>query len=123
MWYVKDEFSNKVYFKSQDVRKTQAFAIRYNSTYKFAGQRYFKFNISDFCGFGFLEDKVDINAFTKSGWLFRNNKYFHPLAVKGFQQKHVRYVDTKLKLIKLLCKKYHLWSYTKDGRKCDGFDF
>lgn len=30
---------------------------------------------------------------------------------------------TKLKKVKELCKKYHVWPYNENGRKCDGFDF
>lgn len=109
---------------SNDVRKTQNYVNRYNNNFKFSSQRYFKFNISDFTCFSlFAEDKIDVNGFTKVGRLFGYGEYKHPLAIKGFHNKHIRYVDLKFNLIKKLCKKYHLWSYTSNGRKCDGFDF
>ena len=59
MWYVKDEFTDKIYFKSNDVRKTQAFATRYNSNFKFSSQRMFRFTISTFSYVClFWEDKI-----------------------------------------------------------------
>lgn len=124
MWYVKDEFTEKIYFKSDDVRKTQNFATRYNSTFKFAGQRMFRFVISYFSGIVlFGEDKVDINRFTKKYNFFDRVKYSHPLSVKDFEHKHIIYVKKKYDLMCKLCKKYHLWSYNGSGRKCDSFDF
>lgn len=125
MWYVKDEFSNKIYFKSNDVSKSQSFVVRYNSTFKFSSQRYFLFTISTFSGFmsSFYKDKIDINAFTLCTSIFSKVKYAHCLSVTGYNEKHLRYVERKFDLICKLCKKYHVWSFTKDGRKCDGFDF
>ena len=124
MWYVKDEFSEKIYFKSNDVRKTQSFACNYNKRFKFAGQRSLCFTISDFSGFVlFGHDKVDINAFTFHCSFFERSKFSHPLAIKGYNTRHIRYRDLKFKLVCKLAKKYHLWSYNEQGRKCDGFDF
>ena len=124
MWYVKDQFSEKIYFKSNDVRKTQNYVSWYNSTFKFSSQRIFRFVLSDFSGIVFFgETKIDINGFTKKHWLFDSDKYVHPLSVKDFSKRHKRYVELKYKKICDLCRKYHVWSYTADGRKCDGFDF
>ena len=125
MWYVKNEFSDEVFYKSNDVRKTQDFVSRYNNNFKFSSQRYFQFNISTFCGpFGYIyADKVDINFFTQSKGLFTEFKFLHPLAVKDYHKRHVLYRKLKFNLILRLCKKYHVWSYNGNGRKCDGFDF
>lgn len=124
MWYVKDEFSNKIYFKSNDVRKTQNYVGRYNNSFKFSSQRMFSFVISDFSGIIlFWESKIDVNHFTKKSSLFSRSKYSHPLSVKDFESKHIVYLEKKYDLICKLCKKYRLWSYNVSGRKCDGFDF
>ena len=124
MWYVKDEFSNRNYFVSDDVRESQAYAIRYNKTFKFAGQRMFHFCINDFSGLIlFWESKIDVCHYTYDFDIFGGSKYKHPFAIKHFDKVHRKYLNKKYDLIKKLCKKYHLWSYNAHGRKCDGFDF
>lgn len=124
MWYVKDQFSSRVYFKSNDVRKTQNYVKFYNDTFKFSSQRFFQFVISDFAGIVlFGEDKVDINSFTKVFSIFEPIKYVHPLSIKYYSKRHILYRKLKFELICKLCKKYHVWSFNERGRKCDGFDF
>lgn len=124
MWYVKDEFSSKIYFKHEDVDRTQNFATHYNSTYKFAGQRMFKFNLYTFTAFMFDNDCIDVSKYTGHyRFLSLQKDYKHPLAIKGFDKKHKRYLENKINKCKKLAKKYHLWSYNEKGRKCDGFDF
>ena len=114
MWYVKDEFTDKIYFKSNDVRKSQAFVNRYNHSFKFSSQRMFRFVISDFSGLIlFWESKIDVNDFCKSDGLFSSTKYSHPLSVKDYHKRHLVYLKRKFDLICKLCKKYHLWSYTQ----------
>lgn len=123
MWYVKDEFSNKIYFKSNDVRKTQNFASYYNNSHKFASQRMFHFVIADGASPIFFENKVDINPCFKVGNIFTGYKFSHPFAVKDYHKRHLRYLETKVSLVRKLCKKHHVWSYNGSGRKADSFDF
>lgn len=125
MWYVKDEFTNKIYFKSSDLRLCQTYVSRYNKTHKFMGQRMFKFNLYSFCGLClFWESYLDICHYTYNGVIrFNQPEYSHPFAVKNFNKKHKQYLNKKFDLIRRICKKYHLWSYNEKGRKCDGFDF
>lgn len=123
MWYVKDEFSKKIYFKSDDVRKTQDFATYYNGHRKFSSQRMFHFVLNDGAFCLFIENKLDVNACFKVGNVFDGYKYAHPFAIKDYHKRHLRYVEDKIKLFRKLCKKHHLWSYNGSGRKADGFDF
>lgn len=123
MWYVKDEFSNKIYFKSNDVRETQNFVKRHNNSFKFSGQRMFNFVLSSFTGPFVWPSTYDINVFTRPYSMLVDCKFTHPLSIKGYNKRHLLYVERKLKLLRHLAKKYHVWSYNESGRKCDGFDF
>lgn len=127
MWYVKDE-TGKCYLKSENLIKCSNYTRWYNENKKFCGQRLFKFNLYTFTTvsiFGSHEEIIDVNKHTLHWSFFTtpNNIYKHVYAVKDFDKKHKKYLEKKLKKIKSLCKKYHVWPYNKEGRKCDGFDF
>lgn len=125
IWQVKDECSNKVYLETTSKEFASKFANYYNDTHNVP---FTKIKISYATSLFKRYSDLDINKqFAKFGFLTLEPKeYVSPFVKnnKHYNRMHTLYLKRKHDLVLRLCKKYHVWSYSKtDGHKMCGFDW